>query len=202
MNAPVCHSAQVTLVSLSNRLLSCNGQKRCRATTSHQHLFGGSRWRKRWSYVSWGVAVLCGAAVSPRWHNLKYVTFTLHHLYFWSPLGLKRRAGFWYCLAFPILFLFFFYCSHALLPSKRQLHGPWGGWFWSDGVSSLSHIGESLRPGCPRPVTVLSLSLSGHFAAQCCLAAPLLTSAQIEKHLSVSSWRFTAIYCIHNRCKY
>lgn len=63
-----------------------------------------------------GVAVLCGAAVSPRWHNLKYVTFTLHHLYFWSPLGLKRRAGFFF-FDTVWLFLFFSFFFFFLLQS-------------------------------------------------------------------------------------
>lgn len=91
----------------------------------------------------------------------------IRHFHFTSSLFLKLsgiKEGGWFILTLSGYYFPFFYCSHSLLPSKTQLHGPGGG-FWSDGVSSLSHISDSLRPGCPQPVTVLSLSLLWPFCS-------------------------------------
>lgn len=50
---------------------------------------------------------------------------------------------------------------------------------WSDGMSSLSHIGDSLKPLCaPACHPACRSPMPGHLAAQCFTTSPLLTPAE------------------------
>lgn len=150
----MCHSAQVTLVNLSNRMLSCSGQKCCQATMSHKHLFGGSCWRNHGSYVSWGSSFL--------WRRrLTVMTRSeVRHFHFTSSLFLKLSGIKEGLVCFDTVWLFFFFsCSHSRLPAKTRLHRP-GEWIleWRRVITvPYQWLTEArLPPACHCPVALAS----------------------------------------------
>lgn len=112
-----------------------------------------------------GVAVFCG----DRDDTILNTSLSLYIIFISEALWNKRGGLFWHCLAF----LFLFYCSHSLLLSKTQLHGP-GEWIleWQRVITvPYQWLTEArVPPACHCPVALSSLAFLQHNAVplHCC----------------------------------
>lgn len=143
--------------------------------------FLGSRWNDWWSHFSWGWGDV--------FFRVTMTQFQLRQFQFTSSLFLKLTV-LWIKKAALVIFLHLQPSPASLLTlsfavsfhvksrlSKIELQSP-GERGWSDGMSSLSHISDSLRPVCPGlspPCRSLSL---GQLAARCFTTSAMLTPAQ------------------------